>query len=91
MVTGDISLGGTNRSPIPLMEDYRLVMAKRAIFQTLASMALPAFTIHSVVKYSGRMMRGSKSVFFRTWGPVGVSIHPFLRALVFLCYCLGSN
>ena len=57
---------------IPLIEDYRMVMAKRAVFQSLASMALPAFTIHSVVKYSGRMLKDSKRVFFRTWAPVGV-------------------
>lgn len=54
------------------VEDYRTIMAERAVFQSLASMALPAFTIHSVVKYSGRAMKGLQSVFLRTWGPVGV-------------------
>lgn len=57
---------------IPLIEDYRMVMAKRAVFQSIASMGLPAFTIHSVVKYSGRMLKNSKMVFFRTWAPIGV-------------------
>ncbi|KAI9367021.1 hypothetical protein BJX61DRAFT_547896, partial [Aspergillus egyptiacus] len=52
---------------IPLIEDYRMVMAKRAVFQGVASMGLPALTIHSVVKYTGRMMKGYKSVFMRTW------------------------
>lgn len=33
---------------VPFLEDYRTVMVQRAIFQSLASMALPAFTIHSV-------------------------------------------
>lgn len=59
---------------IPLIEDYRMVMAKRAVFQSIASMGLPAFTIHSVVKYSGRMLKNSKMVFLRTWAPIGVSL-----------------
>lgn len=54
------------------VQDYRAVMLERAVFQSLASMALPALTIHSVVKYSGRTMKGLSSVFLRTWGPVGV-------------------
>lgn len=58
---------------IPLSEDYRSVMAERAVFQSIASMGLPAFTIHSIVKYSGRAMKNMKSVFFRTWAPIGVS------------------
>lgn len=68
---------------ISLAEDYRMVMAKRAVFQGIASMGLPAFTIHSVVKYSGRMVRGAKNTLVRTWLPIGVC---FFLALVFtLC------
>ena len=63
-------------STIPLIEDYRLVMAKRATFQSIASMGLPAFTIHSVVKYSGRILKNSKITFLRTWAPIGVSTEP---------------
>ncbi|KAL2832444.1 mitochondrial 18 KDa protein-domain-containing protein [Aspergillus cavernicola] len=65
---------------IPLIEDYRVVMAKRAVFQGLASMGLPALTIHSVVKYSGRMMKGYKNVLLRTWAPIGLglAVVPFL-------------
>lgn len=55
------------------LEDYRAVMAQRAVFQGLASMGLPAFTIHSVVRYSGRAMKNVKNVRLRTWGPIGVS------------------
>ena len=81
MVTGNISgslTGGDTLMPwpttqVPLAEDYRMVMAQRAVFQSIASMGLPAFTIHSVVKYSGRMLKNSRSVFFRTWTPIGVS------------------
>ncbi|KAJ5807072.1 hypothetical protein N7474_010664 [Penicillium riverlandense] len=56
---------------IPLAEDYRLVMAQRAVFQSLASMGLPAFTIHSVVKYTGKMVKNAKSTLLRTWAPIG--------------------
>lgn len=61
---------------ISLAEDYRMVMAKRAVFQSIASMGLPAFTIHSVVRYSGRMVRDVKVPFVRTWIPIGVCPSP---------------
>ncbi|KOS22879.1 Mitochondrial fission process protein 1 [Escovopsis weberi] len=68
---------------IPPLEDYRTVMVQRAIFQSVASMGLPAFTIHSVVRYSGRAMKNVKSVALRTWGPIGLglSVVPFLPSL----------
>lgn len=58
---------------VPAIEDYRAVMAQRAVFQAVASMGLPAFTIHSLVKYSGRAMKDVKNKTLRTWGPIGVS------------------
>lgn len=58
---------------IPAIEDYRSVMAQRAVFQSVASMGLPAFTIHSIVRYSGRALKDVKNVKIRTWGPIGVS------------------
>lgn len=63
---------------IPLNEDYRVVMAKRALFQGIASMGLPALTIHSVVRYSGRALKGAKTTFARTWVPIGVCIYQSL-------------
>lgn len=36
------------KGKVPFLEDYRTVMMQRAVFQSLASMAFPAFTIHSV-------------------------------------------
>ena len=36
------------------------------IFHTLASMALPAFTIHSIVKYSGKFLK-------KSWGETKLS------------------
>jgi fission process protein 1 len=62
------------RHHIPALEDYRAVMAQRAVFQSIASMGLPAFTIHSIVRYSGRALRNSKNATLRTWGPIGVRL-----------------
>ena len=58
---------------VPAIEDYRCIMAQRAIFQSLASMGLPAFTIHSIVKYSGKALKDAKNARIRSWGPIGVS------------------
>jgi fission process protein 1 len=70
------SLTGDHVTPglIPAIEDYRAVMAQRAIFQAVASMGLPAFTIHSIVRYSGRALKDAKNKTLRTWGPIGVSL-----------------
>lgn len=59
---------------IPAIEDYRAVMAQRAVFQSIASMGLPAFTIHSIVRYSGRALKNAANTTIRTWGPIGVSV-----------------
>lgn len=71
---------------IPAIEDYRAVMAQRAIFQAVASMGLPAFTIHSIVRYSGRALKDAKNTTLRTWGPIGVSI-PFPLRCSLLTVC----
>ncbi|OGE48746.1 hypothetical protein PENARI_c026G07935 [Penicillium arizonense] len=91
MATGNMTIGNQNSESkdapsnwptleIPLAEDYRMVMAKRAVFQSIASMGLPAFTIHSVVRYSGRMVKNAKVTFIRTWTPIGLglAVVPFL-------------
>lgn len=73
----DASLGGKSvRGHVPAIEDWRTVVVQRAIFQSLASMALPAFTIHSLVRYSGRAMKNVKNARIRTWGPIGVCYPP---------------
>lgn len=59
---------------IAAIDDYRTVMAERAVFQSIASMGLPAFTIHSIVKYSGRWLKNSKNIKLRTWGPIGLGL-----------------
>ncbi|KAI1820219.1 mitochondrial 18 KDa protein-domain-containing protein [Xylaria intraflava] len=65
------------------LEDYRTVMVQRGIFQSIASMGLPAFTIHSVVRYSGRAMKDMKNKTLRVWGPIGLglAVVPFLPTL----------
>lgn len=62
------------------IDDYRTVMAERAVFQSLASMGIPALTIHSIVKYTGRALKKSANKTLRTWGPIalGLSAVPFL-------------
>lgn len=68
---------------VPPLEDWRTVMAQRAIFQSVASMGLPAFTIHSVVRYSGQALKGAKNKTLRTWGPIGLglAVVPFLPTM----------
>ncbi len=68
---------------VPPLEDWRTVMLQRGIFQSLASMGLPAFTIHSVVRYSGRAMKNVKNVRVRTWAPIGLglAVVPFLPSI----------
>lgn len=57
---------------VPAIEDFRSVMVQRAIFQGVASMGLPAFTIHSIVRYSGKALKNAKNQIIRTYGPIGV-------------------
>jgi fission process protein 1 len=56
------------------LEDWRTVMVQRALFQSIASMGLPAFTIHSVVRYSGRALKNAKNATIRTWAPIGLGL-----------------
>ncbi|MCJ1253765.1 hypothetical protein MMC24_001578 [Lignoscripta atroalba] len=65
---------------VPGIEDYRSVMAQRALFQGIASMGLPAFTIHSIVRYSGRALKDAKNMRIRSYGPIGLGLAavPFL-------------
>jgi fission process protein 1 len=70
----DAKVEGGLPGKVPAIEDYRAVMAQRAVFQSIASMGLPAFTIHSIVRYSGRALKNSANAKLRTWGPIGVSV-----------------
>ncbi|WWD07870.1 hypothetical protein V865_005977 [Kwoniella europaea PYCC6329] len=90
---GDVSFTTYKSSqfgPTPLeaanmSEPTRLAMVavKRSVFQGIASMALPAFTIHTAVKQAGRQFAKSSNPTLRRWGPtsVGIGIVPFLPYL----------
>ncbi|THH12912.1 hypothetical protein EW146_g7245 [Bondarzewia mesenterica] len=60
-----------------------MVAVKRATFQSIASMALPAFTIHTAVKQAKKAFDKSKSPRIRSWGPTltGLAIVPALPYL----------
>ncbi|KAN0063801.1 hypothetical protein ACQY0O_003852 [Thecaphora frezii] len=60
-----------------------LVMARRAVFQSIASMALPAFTIHSIVRYSAPVFAKSSRPRVRAAGPTVAGLL-FVPTLPFL-------
>jgi fission process protein 1 len=74
---------------LPALEDYRTIMAQRAVFQSIASMGLPAFTIHSIVRYSGRALKNAKNTTIRTWGPIGVRFDLIVGSKLFTDRCLA--
>jgi len=51
-----------------------MVAAERATFQAVASMALPALTIHTVVAQSARLFKNVKNPRLRAWGPTGLGL-----------------
>lgn len=60
-----------------------MVAIKRSVFQGLASMALPAFTIHTAVAKTAQAVKNSTNVRVKRWAPtaVGIGIVPFLPYL----------
>lgn len=58
-------------------------VSKRAVFQSVASMALPAFTIHSAVKYSKKYLFKPYAPNYLKWGPTtcGLLVVPFLPVM----------
>lgn len=58
------------------LPDWKMVGVERMLFQSIASMGLPAFTIHSTVKYSGKWFNAQfpKNAALRTWGPIGLGL-----------------
>ncbi|KAG5980608.1 hypothetical protein E4U55_003833 [Claviceps digitariae] len=84
-ITGLSAVHSSDLAPgvVSPLEDWRTVMVQRGLFQSLASMGLPAFTIHSIVRYSGQALKTVKNPAIRTWGPIGLglSVVPFLPRL----------
>ncbi|CAK9437248.1 uncharacterized protein LODBEIA_P16260 [Lodderomyces beijingensis] len=58
----------------PVDTDWKLVALKRGIFQSIASMGLPAFTIHSAVRYSSILFKNSTVHALKTYGPVAIGL-----------------
>ncbi|KAF4619739.1 hypothetical protein D9613_005380 [Agrocybe pediades] len=60
-----------------------LAAVQRATFQSIASMALPAFTIHTAVAQSRKAFNKATNVKVKTWGPTvtGLAIVPILPYL----------
>ncbi|KAH9850088.1 mitochondrial 18 KDa protein-domain-containing protein [Lenzites betulinus] len=60
-----------------------MVAVKRAVFQSVASMALPAFTIHTAVKQAKKAFVNVQNPRVKTWGPTvtGLAIVPVLPYL----------
>ncbi|KAJ2984478.1 hypothetical protein NUW54_g10496 [Trametes sanguinea] len=78
------------RGPTPMeaatfSEPTRLSMVavKRAVFQSVASMALPAFTIHTAVKQAKKAFVNVQNPRVKSWGPTvtGLAIIPVLPYL----------
>lgn len=78
-------LGPSPLEAANMSEPTRLAMVavKRSVFQGIASMALPAFTIHTAVKQASKALANSQNVTLKKWGPttVGISIVPALPYL----------
>ncbi|KAJ3540574.1 hypothetical protein NMY22_g4241 [Coprinellus aureogranulatus] len=79
-----------HRGPTPIeaanfSEPTRLTISavQRATFQSIASMALPAFTIHTVVAQAKKAFVNTKNVKVKTWGPTatGLAVVPALPYL----------
>ncbi|KDQ64919.1 hypothetical protein JAAARDRAFT_28574 [Jaapia argillacea MUCL 33604] len=92
-LAGDVSYEAYKahrRGPSPLeaahfSESTRLgmIVAKRSIFQSIASMALPAFTIHTIVNQSKRAFKNVTNPRIKSWGPTltGLAVVPVLPYL----------
>ncbi|KAL0949873.1 hypothetical protein HGRIS_009906 [Hohenbuehelia grisea] len=60
-----------------------IVAVQRACFQSIASMALPAFTIHTAVKQATKAFKNVQNPRVKAWGPTvsGLAIVPILPYL----------
>ncbi|KXN87936.1 Mitochondrial fission process protein 1 [Leucoagaricus sp. SymC.cos] len=92
-ISGDVgyeTYKAHRRGPSPIeaanfSEPTRLALSavERATFQSIASMALPAFTIHTAVAQSKRFFIKAANPRVKTWGPTftGLAIVPILPYL----------
>ncbi|KAF8665598.1 hypothetical protein AX16_000055 [Volvariella volvacea WC 439] len=92
-LTGDVayeSYKAHKQGPSPLeaahfSETTRIALAatQRATFQSIASMALPALTIHTVVRQTKKVFANATNPRVRFWGPTwsGLAVIPILPYL----------
>ncbi|PPR03872.1 hypothetical protein CVT26_000870 [Gymnopilus dilepis] len=92
-VSGDVayeSYKAYHRGPSPIeaanfSEPTRITLAavQRATFQSIASMGLPALTIHTVVAQSRKAFRNATNQKVKIWGPTatGLAVVPILPYL----------
>ncbi|GJJ69482.1 mitochondrial fission process protein 1 [Entomortierella parvispora] len=61
-------------------EEVAMTVVKRGVFQGLASLLMPAITIHTVVHQSGRLFKNMANITLRRWGPtaIGLAVVPLL-------------
>ncbi|KAF9436912.1 hypothetical protein BGZ76_002576 [Entomortierella beljakovae] len=64
-------------------EEVRSIVIKRGVFQGLASLLLPAVTIHTVVHQSAKLFKDSANVNLKKWGPtaIGLCVVPLLPVM----------
>ncbi|KAG8796783.1 hypothetical protein FRC12_000033 [Ceratobasidium sp. 428] len=57
-----------------------ILATQRAVFQSIASMALPAFTIHTIVRQATKAFVNVKNIRVKAWGPTftGLAVVPLL-------------
>ena len=60
-----------------------MTVLKRGIFQSLASLIMPAITIHTVVHQSGKIFKNSANATLKRWGPtaIGLAVVPALPVM----------
>ncbi|KAF9915127.1 hypothetical protein BX616_006840 [Lobosporangium transversale] len=51
-----------------------MTVLKRGIFQGLASLLMPAITIHTVVHQSARLFKNSANITLKKWGPTAIGL-----------------
>ncbi|KAI1292406.1 hypothetical protein EDD11_008789 [Mortierella claussenii] len=51
-----------------------MTVLKRGVFQGLASLLMPAITIHTVVHQSGRLFKHSANITLKKWGPTAIGL-----------------
>lgn len=59
---------------VPVKDDWRAVVAERAVFQTLSSLVLPAAALTAVVRHSTKCLSDSGSMLVRRFGPLAIGL-----------------